>query len=127
MFDLSIKNKVLFFTTGTLNSFAMQNDSKNISKSANLIQNNYNQNIDKNNTFINSKLVTDAYYNGKDIKHNNKHYMALNKYICINYELTKKIVTKSTGDGNCLFNLLSSLIFNTEKYHHILRLFLCNK
>ena len=84
-------------------------------------------NIDNNNIFINSNNVENAYYNGLDIKHNKTQYMPINKYICVNYDFTKKIVTKATGDGNCLFNLLSSLIFNTEKYHNILRRFLCNK
>jgi hypothetical protein len=72
-------------------------------------------------------MITNARCNHIDIKHNKTKYMPINKYICVNYDLTKKIVTKSTGNGNCLFNLLSSLIFNTEKYNYILRLFLCDK
>ena len=127
MFNFIKKHKVLLFTTSTINNFAMENNNKNIIKNDNLQNNNCYQNINNDNTFINSDLVNNAFYNGFDIKHNKTKFMPINKYICVNYDFTKKIVTKSTANGNCLFNLLSSLIFNTEKYNYILRLFLCDK
>lgn len=132
MFNFIKKNKVLLLTTSTLNSFAMENNKDNIIKNDiikndNLQNDNCCQNIDNNNIFIDSNIVTNAFYNCIDIKHDKTKYMPINKYICVNYDFTKKIVTKSTANGNCLFNLLSSLIFNTEKYNYILRLFLCDK
>jgi len=126
MFIFNKKNKVLLLTTSTLNNYAMENNLNCVFKTAQPVSN-CTININDNTNFINPNLVTNAFYNCIDIKHNNTKYMAINDYVCVTYDFKKKIVTKATKDGNCLFNMLSSLIFNTEKYNQVIRLFVCDK
>lgn len=126
MFIFNKKNKVLLLTTSTLNNYAMENNINCVIKTAQPVSN-CTIDINNNTNFINPNLVTNAFYNCIDIKHDNTKYMAINDYVCVTYDFKKKIVTKATKDGNCLFNMLSSLIFNTEKYNQVIRLFVCDK
>ena len=110
------------------NNIELNNDA--FSKSNLFLQNNISKNDlfiqDNNSTYeeISYDVLYDKYQHRENkniFEYNGNTYKFVNDYICIHKKKGYKIVTKANGDGNCMFRLLSSVIFNTEDYHKEIR------